>query len=281
LIWRVPPIRARIRCPGRCRYDLRIATIISGCRTMRLPSKVAVITGAGSGMGKAMALLFAQEGAKVVCADRSGKEEEVAASIGDAAVAVHVDVAVSADVQRMINTAVIRFGRLDILCNNAGFGGRTMPLAEHTEDNFDNVLAVNLKGVFLGMKYGIEAMLRTGGGSIVNTASAAALVGWKGHGVYAAAKGGVIQMTKCAALDYAEQGIRVNAFCPGTTWTGLVKASSEHSLPHPGTPVPPGTPMARWGLATELASAALFLASDESSFITGVALPVDGGYVVG
>jgi len=248
---------------------------------MRLANKVAVITGAGSGMGKAMAQLFVREGARVVCADRSGKEKETAAELGDAAIASHADVAISDDVRRMINAAVQTFGRLDVLCNNAGFGGPVMPLSEHTEDNFDNVIAVNLKGVFLGMKYGIEAMLQSGGGSIVNTASAAALVGWKGHGVYAAAKGGVIQMTKCAALDYAERGIRVNAICPGTTWTGLVKASATHSVPPPDARVPPGTPMNRWGLPTELAAAALFLASDESSFITGVALPVDGGYVTG
>ena len=247
---------------------------------MRLANKVAVITGAGSGMGKAMAQLFVREGAKVVCADRSGKEEETAAHLGDAAVAVHVDVAISADVRLMIDTAIQKFGRLDVVCNNAGFGGPIMPLCEHTEENFDNVVAVNLKGVFLGMKYGIEAMLRSGGGSIVNTASAAGLVGWKGHAVYAAAKGGVLQMTKCAALDYAESGIRVNAICPGTTWTGLVKQSAIHAVPPPGAKAPPGTPMNRWGLASELAAAALFLASDESSFITGVALPVDGGYVI-
>src|SRR5580692_1586703 len=144
---------------------------------MRLANKIAVITGAGSGMGKAMAQLFVREGAKVVCADRSGKEEETAAHLGDAAVAVHVDVAISADVRLMIDTAIQKFGRLDVVCNNAGFGGPIMPLCEHTEENFDNVVAVNLKGVFLGMKYGIEAMLRSGGGSIVNTASAAGLVG--------------------------------------------------------------------------------------------------------
>jgi NAD(P)-dependent dehydrogenase (short-subunit alcohol dehydrogenase family) len=247
---------------------------------MRLANKVAIITGAGSGMGKAMAQLFVREGAKVICADRSGKEKETAASLGEVAIAVHADVAISADVRSMIDTAIQRFGRLDVLCNNAGFGGPIMPLCEHTEENFDNVVAVNLKGVFLGMKYGIEAMLRSGGGSVVNTASAAGLVGWQGHGVYAAAKGGVIQMTKCAALDYAQCGIRVNAICPGTTWTGLVKASVVHAVPPAGATVPPGTPMNRWGLPTELAAAALFLASDESSFITGVALPVDGGYVI-
>ena len=248
---------------------------------MRLANKIAVITGAGSGMGKSMAELFVREGAKVVCADRSGKEAEVAASLGDAAVAVHVDVASSQDIQLMINTAVERWGRLDVLCNNAGFGGPMMPLHEQTEETYDNVHAVNLKGVFLGMKYGIIAMLRTGGGSIVNTASAVGLVGWKHHSVYGAAKGGVIQLTRCAALDYAQQGIRVNAICPGTTWTGLVKASATNPTPPHDAKPPANVPMNRWGLASELADAALFFASDESSYITGTALPVDGGYVAG
>jgi NAD(P)-dependent dehydrogenase (short-subunit alcohol dehydrogenase family) len=248
---------------------------------MRLANKIAVITGAGSGMGKSMAELFVREGAKVVCADRSGKEAEVAASLGDAAVAVHVDVASSRDIQLMINTAVERWGRLDVLCNNAGFGGPMMPLHEQTEETYDNVHAVNLKGVFLGMKYGIIAMLRTAGGSIVNTASAVGLVGWKHHSVYGAAKGGVIQLTRCAALDYAQQGIRVNAICPGTTWTGLVKASATNPTPPHDAKPPANVPMNRWGLASELAAAALFFASDESSYITGTALPVDGGYVTG
>jgi NAD(P)-dependent dehydrogenase (short-subunit alcohol dehydrogenase family) len=248
----------------------------------RLQGKVAIITGAGSGMGKSMAEIFVAEGANVVCADRSGNESEVAASLGKkSAVAVHVDVADSAQVQHMIATAEKHFGRLDVLCNNAGFGGPMMPLAEQSEETFDQVHAVNLKGVFVGMKYGILAMLRTGGGSIVNTASATGLVGWKNHSVYAAAKAGVIQLTKCAALDYADQGIRVNAICPGYTWTGLVKKSAVHPVPPPDTPSPPGVPMQRWGLASELAAAALFLASDDASLITGVALPVDGGYVIG
>lgn len=247
----------------------------------RLQGKVAVITGAGSGMGKEMALLFAREGAKVVCADRSGQQQKVAEAIGAAAVAVQVDVSVSADVQNMIKVAEERFGRLDILCNNAGFGGKMLPLHEQTEEAYDNVHAVNLKGVFLGMKYGIAAMLRSGGGAIVNTASATGLVGWKDHSVYAAAKAGVLQLTKCAALDYAESGIRVNAICPGMVWTGLVKASEQHPVPPPGTKPPFNVPMGRWGLPGEQAAAALFLASDEASYITGVALPVDGGYVIG
>ncbi|UGQ12803.1 glucose 1-dehydrogenase [Yinghuangia sp. ASG 101] len=245
--------------------------------TGRLAGKVAVITGAGSGMGKAAALLFAAEGAKVVCADRSGAQDAVAAEIGAAAVAVHADVQFADDIRNMIATAEDRFGRLDVLCNNAGYGGPRKPLVEQDEATFDDVLAVNLKSVFLGMKYGIESMLRTGGGSIVNTASTASLVGWKRHSVYAAAKGGVLQMTKSAALDYATKNIRINAICPGMTWTGL--ASSDPDA-EPTDSIMKAQPMHRWGRSEELAAAMLFLASDEASFITGVGLPVDGGYVV-
>jgi len=248
---------------------------------MRLANKICVITGAASGIGKSMAEMFVREGAKVVVADRSGKEAEVAASLGANAVAVNVDVASSQDIQRMINTAVGKWGRLDVLVNNAGFGGPMMPLHEQAEDTYENIQAVNLRGTFLGMKYGIIAMLKTGGGSIVNTASAVALVGWKHHSIYGAAKAGVIQLTKCAALDYADQGIRVNAICPGCTWTGLVKASAVHAVPPPDAKLPAPIPMNRWGLASELAAAALFFASDESSYVTGTALPVDGGYVCG
>jgi NAD(P)-dependent dehydrogenase (short-subunit alcohol dehydrogenase family) len=243
----------------------------------RLEGKVAVITGAGSGIGKASAVLFASEGAKVICADRSGQQDEVAAAIGaDQAVGVSVDVSVKAQIEQMIDAAVTNFGRLDVLMNNAGFGGKSAPLAEIDEDDYDVVMAVNLKAVFLGMKYAIPEMLRNGGGSIVNTASSAGIVGWQGKASYSAAKGGVIQLTMSAALDYATAGIRVNAICPGMTWTGL--AHGGRDVPPPTEQVPP-QPMKRWGLPEELAAAALFLASDESSFVTGVALPVDGGYV--
>jgi NAD(P)-dependent dehydrogenase (short-subunit alcohol dehydrogenase family) len=245
----------------------------------RLDGKVAVVTGAGSGIGRASAELFAAEGARVVCADRSGKEDDTARAIGDGAVGVHADVSVAADVERMIETAESAFGGLDVLFNNAGFGGRIAPLAEQTEEIWDEVHDVNLKGVFLGLKYGIPALQRRGGGSVVNTASAVGLSVMKGHGVYAAAKAGVIQLTKTAALDYASDNIRVNAICPGMTWTGLVPRSVEQPLP-PDDAVLPGVPMSRWGLPTDLAAAALFLASDDASFITGVALPVDGGMVL-
>lgn len=247
---------------------------------MRLKDKVVVITGAGSGMGKSMAQIFVAEGAKVVCADRSGAQDEVAAALGKAAVAVHADVSVTKDVQNMIAAAETNFGRLDVLCNNAGFGGGLAPLHEQSEELYDNVHAVNLKGVFLGIKYGVASMLKTGGGSIINTASAAGIVGWMGHSVYGAAKAGVLQMTKCAALDYAEKNIRVNAICPGYTWTGLVPTSKTIPEPPEGATVPV-VPMKRWGKASDIAYAALFLASDESAYVTGVSLPVDGGYCAG
>jgi len=248
---------------------------------MRLKDKVAVITGAGSGMGKAMAERFAAEGAKVLCADISGQQDTVAASLGGAAVAVHADVAQEADIRNMIAAAEKHFGRLDILINNAGFGGEMKPLHEQSPESWDRIHAVNIKGVFLGMKYGVTSMMKTGGGAIVNITSASGIVGWKHHSIYGAAKAGVNQLTKAAALDYAPYNIRVNAVAPGTTWTGLVKQSKEFPEPPPGVAVLPGIPLNRWGLAQDIAAAALFLASDEAAYVTGVILPVDGGYSIG
>ena len=248
---------------------------------MRLANKIAVITGAGSGMGRAMAEMFAAEGAKVVCADISGKQEEVAAAIGESVVPLHVDVAKEDDIRNMVAFAEKKFGRIDILCNNAGFGGGMAPLHEQTTENWDRVHSVNIRGVFFGMKYGVISMMKTGGGAIVNTTSASGVVGWKHHSIYGAAKAGVNQLTKSAALDYVDYNIRINAVAPGTIWTGLVAASKEHPEPPPGYFRLPGIPMDRWGTAREIAAAALFLASDEASYITGHILPVDGGFCIG
>jgi NAD(P)-dependent dehydrogenase (short-subunit alcohol dehydrogenase family) len=248
---------------------------------MRLANKRVIITGAGSGMGKAMAERFSAEGARVLCTDISGAQDEVAERIGGGAVALHVDVSQEADMQNMIATAEEKFGGVDILVNNAGFGGGMAPLHEQTTENWDRVHSANLRGVFFGLKYGVISMRKTGGGSIVNISSASGFVGWKGHSIYGAAKAGVNQLTKTAALDYAGDNIRVNAILPGTIWTGLVAQSKEIPEPPPGIFKLPGIPMDRWGLASEIANAALFLASDEASYITGVLLPVDGGYCIG
>jgi NAD(P)-dependent dehydrogenase (short-subunit alcohol dehydrogenase family) len=247
----------------------------------RLQDKVCVITGAGSGMGKAMAHLFHAQGAKLVLADISGQQDVVAASLGGEVVAVHCDVSDEAQVEALVATAESRFGRLDVQCNNAGFGGGMAPLHTQPVELWDKVHATNIRGVFLCMKYGIAAMLRTGGGAIVNTGSASAAIGWKHHGVYSSAKAGVHQLTKVAALDYSDRNIRVNAVAPGTMWTGLVPASKAHDAPPEGFPTLAGIPMGRWGYAEDIANAALFLASDEAAYVTGVILPVDGGYSIG
>jgi NAD(P)-dependent dehydrogenase (short-subunit alcohol dehydrogenase family) len=249
--------------------------------TGRLEGKVAVITGAGSGMGKAMAELFAAQGAKLVLADISGQQDAVAARVGNGAIGIRCDVSDEDDVQAMIAQAETSFGRLDVLCNNAGFGGPMAPLADQTVETWDRVHATNIRGAFLGMKHGILSMLKTGGGSIVNTTSASGVIGWKHHSVYGAAKAGVNQLTRTAALDYSDRGIRINAIAPGTIWTGLVEASRTHATPPAEFPVLAGIPMGRWGLAQDIANAALFFASDESSYITGTVLPVDGGYSIG
>lgn len=257
----------------------------------RLDGKVAVITGGASGMGRSMAELFTAEGAQVVLGDISDKRDAVADEINAAAkaagdnrvraVAVRCDVSNEDDVKAMIATAEREFGKLDILCNNAGFGGPMAPLADQTAETWDRVHSTNIKGSFLCMKYAIHSMLKSGGGAIVNTGSASAVVGWKHHSVYGAAKAGVHQMTKAAALDYSDRNIRVNAIAPGTMWTGLVEASQTHAEPPADYPRLAGIPMGRWGLARDIANAALYLASDEAAYVTGVILPVDGGYSIG
>ena len=242
----------------------------------RLTGKVAVVTGAGSGMGRAIVRQFCAQGAKVIAADVSGKQDDLPAELGAACHATHADVSKSADVQAMLKLAEERFGRLDVLCNNAGISGQIAPTADQDEDAFDEVIAVNLRGVFLGMKYAIPLMLKTGGGSIVNTSSMASLVAFPSMPAYCASKGGVSMLTKLTAAEYASQGIRVNAILPGAIDTGMTKALPKEILEGAVA----ATLMGRIGTPDEIAHLAVFLASDESSFITGTLTPVDGGYTL-
>ncbi|MCT2559574.1 SDR family oxidoreductase [Tsuneonella sp. YG55] len=242
----------------------------------RLAGKVAVVTGAGSGMGAATVERFCAEGAKVVAVDWSGNEEDVARHCGASCVPMRGDVSQAESVEQMVALAIERFGGLDILYNNAGIQGPIVDTAEYDEDDFDKVIAVNLKGVFLGMKYAIPAMLERGGGSIINTSSMASLVSFPGMSGYCASKGGVSMLTKLTAAEYAARGIRVNAILPGAIDTGMTQSMPKDYIDGAVA----ATLMGRIGRPDEIASLALFLASDESSFITGTLTPVDGGYTI-
>jgi NAD(P)-dependent dehydrogenase (short-subunit alcohol dehydrogenase family) len=242
--------------------------------TGRLQGKIAVITGAGSGMGKAMVARFCEQGAKVVAVDISGKQHAVAEQFGDSCVGFHADVSSSDDVQAMLQKAVDHYGRLDVLCNNAAIQGYLRPTAEYEVEEFDRVMAVNARSVFLGMRYAIPLMLKSGGGSIVNTASMASKVAFPQLIAYAASKGAVMMMSKNAAVEYGEQGIRVNCFCPGAIKTGMTDSMPAEYI----NAVIQANPVKRIGRAEEIADLALFLASDESSFITGTEIVIDGGY---
>jgi NAD(P)-dependent dehydrogenase (short-subunit alcohol dehydrogenase family) len=249
----------------------------------RLSGKVAVITGGASGMGEASARLFVDEGARVAIGDlQAERAEAVAKSLGDAAIALTVDVSKSADVKRLVDAAVARFGRLDVMFNNAGIGGSEGLIHETSEEVFDRIVAVDLKAVWLGIKHAVPHLIAAGGGSIVNTASVSAHLGIKYQGAYGAAKGGVVQLTRVAAIEYAEHGIRANAICPGGVLTPLLWANP--ALPEPLSPalveeqLKRVQPIPRAGLPRDIAHAALWLASDDSSFVTGTTVIVDGGW---
>jgi NAD(P)-dependent dehydrogenase (short-subunit alcohol dehydrogenase family) len=221
-----------------------------------------------------MAEIFCREGAKVVAVDVSGKEDQVAKRLGSACLAVRADVSDGKDVRLMLQTARQTFGRLDILCNNAGIDGAMAPFTEYAEEDFDRVWAVNGRSVFLGMRYGIPLMLESGGGSIVNTASMAGVVAFQTMPGYCAAKGAVLMLTKVAAVEYASKGIRVNAILPGVVTSGITQHIGAEYIDG----VKKSTPMGRMGTPVEIANLALFLASDESSFMTGSEVLIDGGY---
>jgi NAD(P)-dependent dehydrogenase (short-subunit alcohol dehydrogenase family) len=248
--------------------------------TRELDGKVALVTGGGSGIGRATAVAFAKAGAKVVIANRSVPAgEETARRItesGGWAVFVRTDVTKAADVETMVATTVQTFGRLDCAFNNAGATGSGLRLADHTEEAFDHTVATNLKGVWLCMKYEILQMLRQGGGALVNCASVAGLIGGLVGIAYVASKFGVVGMSRAAAREYAKDGIRVNAVCPGVTRTAMV---DDFSRDNPGWEdrVRATYPMGRIGTPEEVANAVVWLCSDGASFISGHALPVDGG----
>lgn len=248
---------------------------------MRLEGRTALISGAGSGIGREAALLFAAEGARVAVVDRDAEAArscvEAIGAAGGRALAVAADVSVAAQVEAAVARAEEAFGALHVLFNNAGiFPSRDGSPVDTPEDVWDQVMAVNLKGVFLGCKYGIPALLRAGGGAIVNTASFVAVMGAATSQIaYTASKGGVLAMTREIAVEYARRGIRANALCPGPVDTPLLAelladpAARARRMVH--------VPMGRLAQAGEVARAALFLASDDASYVNGTTFLVDGG----
>jgi NAD(P)-dependent dehydrogenase (short-subunit alcohol dehydrogenase family) len=244
--------------------------------TKSLEGKIAVITGAGSGMGLSTSKLFHAHGAKVVLTDISGNEQQVAAELGENAIALTGDISKSDHVAALVDLAVQSFGGIDVLANIAGIPGKMTPLDETTEQTFEDLIAVNLRGVFLTMKMTIPHMVARGGGSIVNVASTAALIGTPGLVAYAASKAGVAALTKGAACEYGKHKIRVNAVCPGVIKTPMYDSGIADN---PGVVdyLMSMVPLARHGWPEEIANPLLFFASDASSYVTGQVMAVDGG----
>ncbi len=252
---------------------------------MRLEGKVALVTGAGSGIGRATAVLFAREGARVSVADLNEQPaRETVASISDGggeAAYVTGDVSERDDVERIVRTTVEVHGGVDILVNSAGINDRQLPETWAHDQVWDRVMAVNLRGTYLTCWYAVPEMLRAGAGSIINLSSVMGLVGSEytgaeGFSAYVPSKGGVVQLTRNLALEHAKNGIRVNCICPGYVNTSLTERLRDNQDLR--DKITARHPIGRFGEAEEIAYAALFLASDDSSFVTGIALPVDGGY---
>jgi NAD(P)-dependent dehydrogenase (short-subunit alcohol dehydrogenase family) len=257
---------------------------------MLLKDKVAIITGAASGIGKASSLVFGNEGAKVLCADINEEgAEATAAQINDTggeAAALRVDVTEEEQVQAMVVNAAERWGRLDAIYNNAGIG-TGFPVTQMPVEEWDRMHAINLRGVFLGTKHAIPEMMKTGGGAIVNTASDAGLMGTAMLSSYCATKGGVVMFTKATAVEWARMGIRINCVCPGVIRTPILDPALAMAQAAGATPeqvwerMANAHPIGRVGEPSEVGETVAFLCSDRASFITGVALPVDGGMAAG
>lgn len=248
-----------------------------------MQGKVALVTGGGSGIGRAAALAFANKGAYVVVtdvADKSGQEVvQLIKDQGGKALFIHVDVSKPEEVEKAVQGAVKEFGRLDYGFNNAGIGGASATMADYQPNDWDKVIAVNLTGVFLSMKYELQQMLKQGSGAIVNMASILGQVGFANAGAYVSAKHGVIGLTETAAIENAPRGIRINAVCPGFIYTpmlvtaGMTEGSDMYKY------IAGLHPAGRLGKPEEIAGLVVWLCSDEASFVTGEAIRVDGGYV--
>jgi len=245
-----------------------------------LENKVAIVTGAGSGIGKAISILYASEGAKIVVSDvneQGGNEtvSEIKGNGGDA-IFIKADTSKPDDNKNVVEQTVKKFGGLHIAVNNAGIGGPLKPIGEYPIDGWDKVIAINLSGVFYGLRYQIPAMLNSGGGSIVNIASILGKVGTRNSAAYVASKHGVIGLTEATALEYAEQNIRINSIGPGYIMTPLLTSTLDEAAMKALIGL---HPMGRLGKSEEVAELALWLNSDKASFVTGAYYNVDGGYL--
>lgn len=254
---------------------------------MDLKDKVAIITGGSGGIGVATAKLFAEEGAKVVLVDLNAQALDEAAKElqldPEQYLLVAADVSKEENVANYVKQTMDKFGRIDVLFNNAGIEGQSAPIAEQTAENLDNVLNVNIKGVFFGMKHVLPIMIEQKTGSIINTSSIAGWIGFPGISPYVASKHAVIGLTKNAALEYAQTGVRINAISPAPIETRMMRSVEAGQNPEKAEEMrkayTEAIPMKRYGEPEEVAELALFLASDRSSYITGTTILIDGGYV--